>query len=152
MAAKKLIYKYFNDDDFLKISAAIKEAEKITSGEIRVSIKDKAPFTLGNLSIREIAEKEFYRLKMDNTRDRTGILLLLLLKERAFYILADEGINSRVTRQAWDTIRDELQNEFQNGNFTNGIIEGINKISKILARHFPIKSDDTNELSNEVVI
>ncbi len=148
----KLLYKYFNDDDFLKISAAIKKAEKTTSGEIRVSIKDSAPFSCKKLTVRQIAEKEFYKLGMNQTRDRTGILLLLLLQERAFYILADEGINSKVKQDTWDKIRDEIQSEFQNGNFTNGVILGVGKIGEVLTQSFPIKPDDTNELSNEVVV
>jgi len=148
----RLIYKYFDDDDFLKISSAIKDAEKITSGEIRVSIKEDVPFSVKKLSLRQIAEKEFYKLQMQKTRDRTGILLLLILKEKAFYILADEGINSITPQETWNKTRDEIQNEFKNGNFTNGIILGIERISKILSEHFPIKPDDTNELTNEVAV
>ena len=148
----ELIYHFFTDDDFLRISNKIKEAEKTTSGEIRVSIKEEVPFLKRKKSIKELAEEEFYKLNMDKTRDKTGILLFIVLGERKFYILADEGINEKVSPDTWGRIRSLIENEFRNGRFTQGIIAGIEEIGKVLSQHFPIKPDDTNELSNKVVI
>lgn len=150
--AEKLIYHFFSDDDFLRISNKIKEMEKITAGEIRVAVKETKPFLKKNKSIEELAAEEFHKLGMDDTRDRTGILLYLLLKERQFDILADSGIDEKVEQDTWNQIRDEMQNEFRNGHFSKGILLGIEKVGKILGEHFPIKHDDTNELSNKVVL
>lgn len=147
----EILYNFFTDDDFLRISNKIKEMEKITAGEIRVAIKEEKQFLKRNKTVRELAEEEFHKLKMNETRDKTGILLYLLLKERQFYILADAGINEKVKQETWDKIRDEMQNEFREGQFTNGMLLGIEKVGKILGEHFPIKVDDTNELSNKVV-
>lgn len=148
---EKLIYNFFSDDDFLCISNKITEAEKSTSGEIRVSIRENPPFFKKKKEIRHLAEEEFYRLNMHNTRDKTGILLYLLLGQRKFYILADEGINAKVPQSTWDSFRDEIQNEFRSGHFTKGILFGIEQVGKILSEHFPIKHDDTNELSNKII-
>lgn len=148
----KLIYHFFSDDDFLRISRKIKEVEKLTSGEIKVSIKDKTLFWDRKKGIHKKAEDEFYKLGMNNTRDKTGILLFLQLNERQFYILADEGINSKVQPDTWEKVKDEIQEEFMHGHFSEGIIKGIEKVGRILSEHFPIKSDDTNELSNKVII
>jgi uncharacterized membrane protein len=149
---ERLIYQFFNDDDFLRISGQIKKAEKSTSGEIRISLKEKRVFSDKNKSIRQLAEKEFFKLNMHETRDKTGILLFLLLHERQFYILADQGINEKVTQETWDSVRDEIQSKFQTGNFCDGMLAGIEKVGKILSEHFPVKTDDTNELSNKVVM
>lgn len=149
---ERLIYQFFNDDDFLRISNQIKKAEKATSGEIRISMKEKRQYSDRNKTIRQLAENEFYKLNMQGTRDKTGILLFLLLHERQFYILADQGINEKVTQETWDSVRDEIQVKFQEGNFCDGMLAGIEKIGKILAEHFPIKADDTNELSNKIVM
>lgn len=146
-----LLYNFFSDDDFLRISNKIKEMEKITAGEIRVAIKEEKQFLKKNKTARELAEEEFHKLKMDETRDKTGILLYLLLKERQFYILADSGINEKVKQETWDKIRDEMQTEFREGQFAKGMLLGIEKVGKILGEFFPIKVDDTNELSNKVV-
>lgn len=148
----KLIYQYFSDDDFLRISNKILEAEMSTSGEIRIAVKEKKKFFERNNNIRQLAEKEYHKLNMNATRDKTGILLYLLLSERQFYILADSGINQIVGQVTWDEVRDEIQIRFQNGKFCDGLIWGIERVGKILSEHFPIKSGDTNELSNKIVI
>ena len=148
----KILYRLFNDDDFLRISESIKEAESKTAGEIKISIKEKRDFSQKKKSLIELASLEFARLGMNNTRDKTGILLFLLLNEKKFYILADEGINKKVEQKVWNEIRDRMQADFSRGHFTKGILLGINEVGKILASHFPIKSDDVNELSDKVEI
>ncbi len=60
----ELVYHFFDDDDFLRISNKISEVELITSGEIRVSIKEDKTFSERNSEIKDLAEKEFYRLNM----------------------------------------------------------------------------------------
>ncbi len=149
---KRLIYEYFSDDDFLRISKKVKETEKLTAGEIRISVKDEIAFSEKKKSVKDLAETEFYKLGMNETRDKTGILIFLLLTEKKFYILADEGINEKVEQSVWDEIRDRMQRQFKTGNYLEGILSAIEEIGKILAQFFPIKPDDTNELSNKVVI
>ncbi|WKZ69883.1 MAG: TPM domain-containing protein [Melioribacteraceae bacterium] len=146
---ENLIYHFFTDDDFLRISEAISLNEKTTAGEIRVAIKDDLPL-LNKKDIRKLAEEEFFRLGMNYTRDKTGILIYVNLLLRQFYILADSGINEKVDQATWDKIRDEIQNEFKLGHYTEGIIFGINEVGKILSSNFPIKPDDVNELTNKV--
>jgi uncharacterized membrane protein len=134
------------------ISNKIKEMEKITAGEIRVSVKEHKPFRGKKKSVKELSEEEFFKLNMHATRDKTGILIYILLGERKFHILADSGINEKVSKDTWDKVKDEIQQEFQNGHYTEGILTGIERVGKILSEHFPIKPDDTNELSNKVVL
>lgn len=145
-----LIYHLMDDDDLLMISNAITEAEKTTSGEIRVSIKEKKPFLKRKKNIHELAKEEFFRLGMDETRDKTGILIYLLLSEKEFHILADTGIHEKVGNNTWHKIKDDMQQKFRLGFFSEGIILGIREVGEVLSRHFPIKSDDTNELPNTV--
>jgi uncharacterized membrane protein len=150
--ANELLYHFFNDDDFLDISNTIKKMEKITSGEIRVAIKEEADFLKKRKDIKTLAEEEFYKLKMDSTRDKTGILIYVLLSKRKFYILTDSGINEKVDQDVWDVMRDEMQTAFQLGHYLEGIIKTIEKVGNLLSQHFPIKHDDTNELSNKVIV
>ena len=149
---KKLIDKYFTKEDLTKISDAIKDNEKKTSGEIRVSVSEKRPVLSKKKSLHDLAVKEFVSLKMHKTKDKTGILIYMLLEEKKFYILADSGINEKVDQQIWDEVRDRLQDSFKKGAFCDGVINTITKIGDILGKHFPIKPDDTNELPNEVVV
>ena len=126
--------------------------EKITAGEIRVAIKDKTPLLKAKSSIRDLASEEFYKLGMAETRDKTGILIYILLSKREFYILADSGINEKVEQSTWDNIRNEMEADFKVGHYLDGILTTINKVGNILGEYFPIKADDTNELSNKVVV
>jgi len=148
----QLIYHFLSDDELLRISNRIKKAEKTTAGEICVSIKEHRTFSNRKKSVHQLAEEEFFKLGIHNTRDKTGILIFILLEGRGFQILADSGINEKVPANTWDSIKDEMQEMFQKGSFCDGIIYGIEKVGKILSEHFPIKPDDTNELSNRVNI
>lgn len=148
----ELLYHFFSDDDFLDISSKIQEMEKITSGEIRVAIKEDTPLFERRKDIADLAAKEFYKLGMANTRDKTGILIYILLSKRKFHILADSGINEKVDQSTWDNISNEMASEFKNGNYLNGVLLTIDKVGSILSKFFPIKEDDTNELSNKVVV
>ena len=147
---QKFIYQILTDDELRRISEKISDMEKYTCGEIRVSIKKNKPFLKKNKPISELAKEEFFRLGMDKTRDKTGILLFLLLQDRHFHILADSGINEKVTQTTWDKIRDDMQEKFRDRYFFDGLISGIEQVGKILNEHFPVKPDDTNELSNKV--
>ncbi len=149
---KRLIYHFLSDDELLRISNKIKASEKLTAGEICVSIKEKLTFREKRISVRDLAEKEFFKLGIQNTRDKTGILLFILLEGRKFYILADSGINEKVPQSTWDSIKDEMQTSFQKGKFCKGILYGVEQVGQILSKHFPVKPDDTNELSNRVNI
>ena len=149
---EQLIYNFFDDDELLRISNKIKEMEKNTAGEICVSIKERRSFLQKKKTLRQLAEEEFYRLGIAKTRDDTGILIFIILEDRQFYILADKGINEKVQPDTWNSIKDSMQEKFLQGEFCKGILLGIEEVGKKLSVHFPIKPDDTNELSNRVII
>jgi uncharacterized membrane protein len=142
----------FSKEDLKKISDKIAEIEKSTSGEIRVSIREKRSLIERKLTLFDMALREFYRLGMDKTRDQTGVLVYVLLSERKLQIVADKGINEKVENETWQKIADKIAEQFKSGKYLDGIINGLDEIGKILYTHFPIKPDDKNELSNEVEI
>lgn len=146
----KILYNYFTDDELLRISNKINEAEKITSGEISVSIREYKSLLERKRSLRELAEKEFLRLGIKKTKEGTGVLIFLLLSERQFYILADDNINKLTGENVWAEIKNIMQEKFVRGEFCKGILFAIDEIGKILSQHFPISPDDKNEISNRV--
>lgn len=148
----RLVYKYFSDDELLRISNKIKEYEKLTAGEICVSIKEHKGFFNKFTPVKKMAEKEFLRLGLGKTRDKTGILIYILLEEKQFFILADSAINNLVAENTWDSIKDEMQLSFRRGMFSKGVINGVEQVGKILSAHFPVKPDDTNEIPDKVII
>lgn len=149
---KPFYYDFLSDDELLRISRRIKEKEKITSGEIVVSIKQRKGFFSKWKPIRVLAENEFRRLGIKKTEAGTGILLFMLLEDRQFYVLADEGIHSKVADNTWDKISAELAKYFSEGKFCEGILAAVEEIGNILSVHFPILPGDKNEISNKVII
>ena len=137
---EQLIYNFFDDDEFLRISNKIKETEKITAGEICISIKEKRSFLQKKKTLRQLAEDEFYRLGIAKTHDSTGILFFLVLEERQFYILADKGINEKVSPDTWDKIKGEMQERFLHGEFCKGILFGIEEARKSIEHLFPCQT------------
>ncbi len=148
----KFISKILTKEDIKEIENKIAEVEKNTSGEIRLCIKKKKNYGQRNLSSRAIALEEFHKLKMNDTKEGTGVLIFILLKERLFEIVADYGINSKVNQIFWDSIVQRMAIEFRNNNFKNGIIHCIEAIGDKLKKEFPRKLDDINELPDTVSI
>ena len=128
-----------------EIVAAILEAEKNTSVEIRVHIEASA-----KMDHFSRAQQVFHFLKMDNTKDENGVLIYVAVHDHKFVIYGDRGIDRVVPRGFWDTTRDIIQQHFKKGDFKTGIIEGILKAGKELEAHFPWHHGDTNELSDAV--
>ena len=147
---KNLVKKLFTKEDLSAIAAAINEAEKITAGEIRVSIRQKRRWRERKLSIEEMARREFHDLGMTKTKDQTGILIFLLMDERKFFILADGGIHTKVEETTWTKIAEEMSSHFSKKKFHQGLIHGVQAVGRVLSRFFPRKANDTNELPNDV--
>jgi uncharacterized membrane protein len=138
-------------EDFLtyeeeqEIVEAIRMAEKETSGEIRVHIEKTT-----SIDTFDRAMEVFHLLKMDQTQLKNGVLIYLAVKDHAFVICGDKGINEAVTADFWDSTKDLMMSHFKNGNFKQGLIDGIAKAGEQLSKYFPWEHGDTNELSNEI--
>lgn len=139
-------------DEQHKISETIKSVERETIGEVRVNIHKTRSFKDKNLPLYELAVKAFYELGMDKTKDKSGVLIYLLLSEHKFQIIGDEGINKRVSKEFWETVAGKTSEYFRQNKFADGICYAVNEVGTVLKKEFPMKSGDTNELSNEVVI
>ncbi|MDE1207711.1 MULTISPECIES: TPM domain-containing protein [Tenacibaculum] len=138
-------------EDFLtakeeeEIVQAIRQAERSTSGEIRVHIEKTT-----EVSHYDRALEVFQMLKMFNTQQRNGVLIYIAVDDHKFVIYGDEGINAVVPTNFWETTKEAIQNQFKQGNFKQGIIDGVLKAGKELKAHFPWTTDDEDELSNEI--
>jgi uncharacterized membrane protein len=146
------IKKYLSKEDLEELKTEIGKIESVTSGEIRLCFKHKKGYHERKLSYRELALKEFYRLEMQKTIDKTGVLILILFNERKFEIIADEGINAKIHQNTWDIIINHLKTEFSKGEYKAGIIKCLDEIKQILAKEFPKKSGDKNEIPDDIVI
>ncbi|MCK0161648.1 TPM domain-containing protein [Allomuricauda sp. F6463D] len=128
-----------------EIVNAILEAEKNTSGEIRVHIEASA-----KIDHFSRAQQIFHFLKMDNTKEGNGVLLYVAVDDKKFVIYGGEGIDRVVPKGFWNTTKDVIGAHFKKGNFKQGIVEGILMAGKELRDHFPYKQNDSNELNDAI--
>ena len=149
---RNYLSKYLSEDDLTKISGVISDIEKHTSGEIRLCIKVRRGLLEGKFTPRELALDEFLKTGMQETNDKTGVLIYILFNERKFEIIADEGINSKISESHWEQIKTEMSGEFKNENYLEGLIKAINDIGNVLKTDFPPSGDNPDELSNEVIV
>ncbi|MGB5436757.1 MAG: TPM domain-containing protein [Maribacter sp.] len=128
-----------------EIVQAILDAEKNTSGEIRVHLEAHT-----KKELLERAKEVFHFLKMDNTKEENGVLIYVAVNDKKFSIYGDRGIDKVVPENFWNSTRDTIESHFKNGRFKQGLIEGILNAGKELETHFPWHHGDINELSNEI--
>jgi len=136
---------FFSQEQQAQILASVKEAELETSGEIRVHIE-----TSLKGDVLDRAAWLFKKLGMDKTADRNGVLFYLAVDDRKFAIIGDGGINAKVPVGFWNEISEHLLKNFKEGRFTEGLSEGIIMAGNQLKAHFPYKTDDVNELPDEI--
>ena len=137
--------KFLSKLDSDRIVAAIADAEKRSSGEIRVHITRRKPDNL-----EERARRRFELLGMTRTAERNGVLFYVAPNLRRFQILGDSGIHEKCGDSFWKETAAGMEEHFRRGEFTEGLIHGIAKAGALLAEHFPRTDADTNELPDEV--
>lgn len=100
--------------------------------------------------VREKAENSFLVNGVHSTRDRTGVLIFISTLERRVEIIADTGIAAVYSNDSWSKQVARIITGVKDNKFSSELSEVIKTIGKVLTKNFPIKDDDTNELSNEV--
>ena len=101
--------------------------------------------------VEETAITNFFDPGLYRTRDQTGVLILISVFERRVWVLADRGINTRVSESQWDDIVKMITDGIKQKRPADAICEAVEKIGELLKTHFPIKPDDTDELKNLII-
>jgi uncharacterized membrane protein len=142
MSRRKLL----GNVDAERVKDAIRRAELATSGEIRVSV---ARLFWGN--VYQAAGRAFDRLGMHRTRHRNGVLFFVVPARRRFAILGDSGIHEKVGQAFWEKVTAAMSEHFRAGEFTSGLVRGIEMVADELRNHFPYDAaTDVNELPDDV--
>lgn len=128
-----------------EIVEAIRAAERMTSGEIRVYISRK--------KIKDAlaaAQRRFGKLEMHKTRDRNAVLIYFAPRSRVFAVVGDAGIHEKCGDAFWQEVTAELSSNLRTKKPTEALVNAIGKIGSLLAARFPRRPDDRDELSNVV--
>ncbi len=139
--------KLFSSSEENLIKAAIAQAEKLTSGEIRLFIEDRCK----NSDVVLEATKIFQKLEMHKTKLRNGVLIYLAVSNHKFAIIGDKGIHEKVGDDFWREVKELMLKNFKNNQIVEGLIAGIKKAGECLSHEFPRQDDDHDEISNEIV-
>ncbi|OLY93223.1 TLP18.3, Psb32 and MOLO-1 founding protein of phosphatase [Cnuella takakiae] len=139
---------FFSAEESERIVAAIREAERRTSGEIRIFVESRCRF----VDAIDRAAEVFFQLRMDETEQRNGTLLYVAVRDHQVAVFGDEGIHQKVGQQYWETEVRKMLHAFGQEHLVDGMVACINDIGEALYLHFPYDRDtDKNELPDEIV-
>jgi len=140
--------KFFSASEEEQLIAAIQQAERRTSGEVRLFIESHCRF----VDPLDRAAEIFLQLGMINTQERNATLIYVAVKDKQAAVLGDEGIYRKLGQQYWNDIVTEMMLYFKKENLTEGISGCIARLGEALHHYFPFDRDtDKNELPDEIV-
>jgi len=139
-----------------RIATRVAASEARHSGEIRVCVEAGLPLSYlkRDAPVRERAVMMFGKLRVWDTEHNNGVLIYLLLAERAIEIVADRGLLPHVDAATWERIMATMQAAFQEGRFAAGIEQAIDAVDALLVQHFPLAEGaiNPNELPDAPVL
>lgn len=139
---------FFTPEEQQLIVDAILNAERMTSGEVRVFVESKCTY----MNAIDRAAELFFKLEMDETDDRNAVLLYVAMNDKQLAVFGDEGIHKKVGNNYWNEEVNKMINNFNRSNYADGIKEVITDIGEALTKHFPYNNDtDKNELPDEIL-
>ena len=99
------------------------------------------------------AVEAFINEEVFNTKERTGILIFISEFEHQVEIIADSGINDKLKDKDRKELVDTIIKGIKKNKTAEGIITAIHLYGNILVKTgYSIKSDDTNELKDDLRI
>lgn len=137
----------FTEDEKARIVQAIRQAERLTSGEVRLFVESRCTY----VDPMDRAREAFLSLGMEKTKLRNGVLLYIAMRDHQFAILGDQGIHEKVGNDFWQQEALLLRNHFSGNRIVEGIEVCVKEIGESLYHYFPYESGDQNELPDDIV-
>jgi len=148
------MFSFFKKKDFFTaeeqqlIIDAIHNAERMTSGEVRVFVESKCSY----MDAIDRAAELFFQLEMQKTDDRNAVIVYVAMKDRQLAVFGDEGIHKKVGNEYWNNEVHKMITNFNRENYAAGISEVVKDIGEALTKNFPFNNDtDKNELPDDIV-
>lgn len=128
-----------------RVLEAIREAERNTSGEIRIHIEKHC-----KTEAYQRAVEVFEKLGMTQTEQRNGVLIYIALSDHLFSVIGDQGINEKVAQHFWEDEIELMRSYFKKGEMAEGLVRGILAVGEQLKQYFPYGKNDVNELKDDI--
>jgi uncharacterized membrane protein len=139
---------FFTDEEKQLIVEAVQNAERRTSGEIRVFVEHRCRY----VNAIDRAIEIFENLQMHKTQLRNAVLVYVAIKDRQLAVFGDEGIHKKVGNEYWAAEVVKMIHAFNRENIAQGIAQCVKNIGEALCTHFPYDKDtDKNELPDDIV-
>ena len=139
---------FFSEEERKQIIEAVRNAERMTSGEVRVFVENRCSY----MDAIDRAKEIFAELKMYETKDRNAVLMYVALKDKQLAIFGDEGIHSKLGYEYWNTEVKKMIDNFDKEDYAEGIKQVVEDIGEALTQLFPYNNDtDKNELPDDIV-
>jgi uncharacterized membrane protein len=139
--------KHFLDQlEHEQVAAAIRNAEKKTSGQIIVFVTRRRP-----RDILAFTRKSFRKLRLHRTKQRNGVLIMVAPAAQKVAIFGDTAVDRKSDEAFWEEVIRQMQPDLKKGEFTAAIVGAVEKVGSVLAAHFPADGGRPNEISDEVV-
>ncbi|HZC25270.1 MAG TPA: TPM domain-containing protein [Candidatus Binatia bacterium] len=144
----------FPRQSLIAIEKAIKASETAHVGEVRFVVEGALHSTalFKGQSARERALEVFSQLRVWDTEHNNGLLVYLLLADRAVEIVADRGIHLKVGSREWEKVCRNMESALKQANYEGGVVSGVQAVTQHMMKHFPASGAGQNELPNKPVV
>jgi uncharacterized membrane protein len=148
--------------DMLKrLAQRVAASERRHNGEIRICVEASLPMSyLWRLNAqnsiaaltRQRAVTMFGKLRVWDTEHNNGVLIYVLLAERAIEIVADRGVARHVSTEQWQAMVGRMAGAFREQRYEDGLTQALEESSALLMEHFAMDAseDGAGENSNEL--
>lgn len=129
------------------IAAAVAEGERHHHGEICFAVEAalSARALLAGRDARTRAQGVFSQLRVWDTAANSGVLVYLLLADHRIEIVADRGLDGRVSAEQWRGVCQLMEERLAAGDAGDAALAGVAAVSALLVEHFPRVEGDTDE-------
>ena len=139
-----------------RLMRRVMASERRHSGEVRIYVEAGLPMSYlwRDANARERALALFGKLRIWDTELNNGVLIYLLLADHAIELVADRGLNQRVSVGEWQATATKLGTAIRAGQYEEGLTQALEEVSAVLVKHFPLESNhaNLNELPDRPVV
>lgn len=98
------------------------------------------------------AERAFAQHAVAQTREHTGVLIMLSILERQVYVLPDRQLSNRVSADRWQQVVHAAVERLRGGHIADGVVQAVAACGAVLAEACPDRpGDNPNELPDEPI-